>query len=68
MIRLDHFEHAIDEQRERYAVQEAADANRARKEAGRQRLIDMAADYSAGKKPALRGFRLWLARLFRLVP
>jgi transitional endoplasmic reticulum ATPase len=67
-IRLDHFEHAIDEQRERYAVQEAADATRARKEAGRQRLIDMAADYSADKKPALRGFRLWLARLFRLVP
>jgi transitional endoplasmic reticulum ATPase len=65
-IRFDHFEHAIDEQRERYAVQEAAEAVRVRKEAGRQRLIDMAADYSADKKPPLRGFRLWLARLFGL--
>ena len=66
-IRFDHFEHAIDEQHERYTVQEAAEAERARREAGRQRLIDMAADYSTDKKPALRGFRLWLARLFGLV-
>jgi transitional endoplasmic reticulum ATPase len=68
-IRLDHFEHAIEEQRERYAIQEAAEEERARKEAGRQRLLDIAANYgAANNKPALRGFRLWLARLFRLVP
>ncbi len=67
-IRLDHFEHAIEEQRERYAIQEAAEETRARKEVGRQRLLDMAANYSTNNKPALRGFRLWLARLFRLVP
>jgi transitional endoplasmic reticulum ATPase len=65
-IRFDHYEHAIAEQRERYTLQEAAEAERVRKEAGRQRLIDMAADYSADKKPPLRGFRLWLARLFGL--
>ena len=65
-IRLEHFERAIDEQRERYAVQELAEDARARKEAGRQRLIDMAADYNADAKPRLRGFRLWLARLFGL--
>jgi len=67
-IRLDHFEHAIEEQRERYAIQEAAEEERARKEVGRQRLLDIAANYGADNKPALKGFRLWLARLFRLVP
>jgi transitional endoplasmic reticulum ATPase len=66
-IRFDHFEHAIEEQHERYAIQEAAEEERARKEAGRQRLLDIAANYSADQKPALKGFRLWLARLFGLV-
>src|SRR5947209_5608664 len=68
LIRPEHFARAIDEQRERYAVQEEAQKGIARQEVGRQRLIDMAADYNANGKPALRGFRLWLARLFGLVP
>jgi transitional endoplasmic reticulum ATPase len=67
-IRADHFAHAIDEQRERYTTQEAAEEERGKQDRGRQRLIDMAADYDQQQKekPALRGFRLWLARLFRL--
>jgi transitional endoplasmic reticulum ATPase len=68
LIRADHFAHAIDEQRERYNTQEAAEEERGKQDRGRQRLIDMAADYDQQQKekPALRGFRLWLARLFRL--
>jgi transitional endoplasmic reticulum ATPase len=62
LIRPEHFARAIDEQRERYAVQEAAEAEQNRMEKGRQRLIEMAADQ--GQKPALSGWRLWLARLF----
>jgi transitional endoplasmic reticulum ATPase len=67
-IRADHFAHAIEEQRERYTTQEAAEEERGKQDRGRQRLIDMAADYDQRQKekPALRGFRLWLARLFRL--
>jgi transitional endoplasmic reticulum ATPase len=68
LIRPEHFARAIDEQRERYAVQEEAQENIARREEGRQRLIEMASNYSADGKPPLRGFRLWLARLFGLVP
>jgi len=67
VIRAEQFATAIDEQRERYAAQEEAEDAIMRKEAGRQRLLDMAADLNQqGKKP-LRGFRLWLARLFGLV-
>ncbi len=66
-IRPEHFARALDEQRDRYAVQEEAEENRARQERGRQRLIDMAADQDTNGKPPLRGFRLWLARLFGLV-
>ncbi len=62
-----HFAAAIEEQRERYETQHIAEDARARKEVGRQRLIDMAADLNASGKPPLRGIRLWLARLFRLV-
>nr|MBA2677436.1 CDC48 family AAA ATPase [Ktedonobacteraceae bacterium] len=67
-IRADHFAHAIEEQRERYNTQEAAEEVRSKQDRGRQRMIDMAADYDQQQKdkPALRGFRLWLARLFRL--
>lgn len=68
LIRPEHFARAIDEQRERYAIQEEAQENIARREEGRQRLIEMASNYSADGKPPLRGFRLWLARLFGLVP
>ncbi len=67
-IRREHFTTAIDEQRERYAVQEVAEESRQRQEEGRQRLLEMAANYTADGKPPLRGFRLWLARLFGLVP
>ncbi len=67
-IRPEHFASAIDEQRERYAVQEVAEEARTRQQEGRQRLIEMAANYSSGDKPPLSGFRLWLARLFGLVP
>jgi transitional endoplasmic reticulum ATPase len=65
-IRADHFAHAIEEQRERYTTQEAAEEERNKQDRGKQRLIDMAADYDQQQKekPALRGFRLWLARLF----
>lgn len=66
-IRMEHFAIAIGEQRERYALQEEAEDAILRKEAGRQRLLEMAANLNQqGKKP-LRGFRLWLARLFGLV-
>jgi len=67
-IRFKHFIQAIDEQNERYAIQKEADMAQVRKEAGRQRLIDMAANVASDGKPRLRGFRLWLARLFGLVP
>ena len=66
VIRAEHFARAIDEQRERYAVQEEAEEKRAREERGRQRLLDMAAGQGQGQRPPLRGFRLWLARLFGL--
>ncbi len=66
-MRAEQFAIAIGEQRERYAVQEAAEDVIMRKESGRQRLLDMATNLDQqGKKP-LRGFRLWLARLFGLV-
>ncbi len=66
-IRLDHLKRAIEEQHERYSVQAAIEAERARTERGRQRLIDMAAGSDANRqKRPLRGFRLWLARLFGL--
>jgi transitional endoplasmic reticulum ATPase len=68
LIRPEHFARAIDEQRERYAVQEEAEETLARREEGRQRLLEMASNYSPDGKPPLRGFRLWLARLFGLVP
>ena len=65
---MNHFLQAIDEQNIRYASQTAVEQAQSRKEAGRQRLIEMAADLNANEKPRLRGFRLWLARLFGLVP
>jgi transitional endoplasmic reticulum ATPase len=66
-IRAEHFARAIEEQRERYAIQEAAEEARRKQEQDRQRLIEMANDYEQKQlqKP-LRGFRLWLARLFGL--
>ena len=67
-IRMNHFLQAIDEQNIRYASHTAVEQAQSRKEAGRQRLIDMAADINTKEKPRLRGFRLWLARLFGLAP
>jgi transitional endoplasmic reticulum ATPase len=66
-IRAEHFAHAIEEQQARYSIQEGFDKERERQDRGRQRLIDMAADERADGTPHLRGFRLWLARLFGLV-
>jgi len=62
-IRPEHFAQAIDEQRERYAVQEEAEESVARREEGRQRLLEMAANYGSDREPPRRGFRYWLARL-----
>jgi transitional endoplasmic reticulum ATPase len=66
-IRPEHFARAIDEQRERYAVQEEAEETIARKEEGRQRLLDMAANYNPQAQLPKRGFRYWLARLLGIV-
>jgi transitional endoplasmic reticulum ATPase len=66
-IRPEHFAQAIDEQRERYAVQDEAEDAVVRREAGRQRLLEMAANYNSDRKPPRRGFRYWLARLLGLV-
>ncbi|GAC1501731.1 MAG: CDC48 family AAA ATPase [Ktedonobacteraceae bacterium] len=66
-IRPEHFARAIEEQKERYTAQEAVEEERERQDRGRQRLIDMASDYTTGQKPQLSGFRLWLARLFGLI-
>jgi transitional endoplasmic reticulum ATPase len=63
-IRMEHLERAIEEQQERYIAQEAIEKERERQERGRQRLIEMAADSGSKEKRPLRGFRLWLARLF----
>lgn len=61
----EHFARAIDEQRERYSAQAEVEEEQVRLARGRQRLLEIAADQE--EKPALRGFRLWLARLFGLV-
>ena len=66
-IRPEHFARAIDEQRERYAVQEEAEDAIARKEEGRQRLLEIAANYDSATQSPRRGFRYWLARLLGLV-
>jgi transitional endoplasmic reticulum ATPase len=66
-IRMEHFKRAIEEQQERYAAQEAIEKDRDRQERGRQRLIEMAADSDSKEKRPLRGFRLWLARIFGFV-
>src|SRR5947209_7979194 len=65
-IRAEHFACAIDEQRQRYAVQEESEEAQKRQEVGKQRLLEIAADYNTNGRPPLRGFRLWLARLFGL--
>jgi transitional endoplasmic reticulum ATPase len=44
-IRPEHFARAIDEQRQRYTVQEEAEETITKQDEGRQRLLEMAADY-----------------------
>lgn len=63
-IRMEHFARAVNEQRERYASLTAGEQIQKKQEEGRQRLLEMAADYGPGGQKPLRGFRLWLARLF----
>jgi transitional endoplasmic reticulum ATPase len=65
-IRREHFARAINEQNERYTVQKEVEETQKRQETGRQRLIEMAADYEESQKHPLRDFRLWLAHLFGL--
>ena len=63
----EHFAQAIDEQRERYAAQQEIEEQREREARGRQRLLDMATGKeppTPDGRPALRGWRLWLAKLF----
>ncbi len=64
-IRMEHFARSINEQRERYASMSAGEEAQKKQEEGRQRLLEMAANYGPdATKP--RGFRAWLARLFGL--
>src|SRR5262249_18451043 len=65
-IRMDHFARALNEQRERYQSFETNAEAQKKQEEGRQRLLEIAADYGPGKQKQLKGFRLWLARLFGL--
>jgi transitional endoplasmic reticulum ATPase len=65
-MRMDHFIRALDEQNERYANMKANSEAQRRQEEGRQRLLEMAANQSANGQKPLRGFRLFLARLFGL--
>lgn len=66
-VRMDHFTRALDEQNERYTNMIANSAAQRKQEEGRQRLLEMAANQGASGQKPLRGFRLFLARLFRLV-
>ncbi len=65
-MRMEHFTRAINELSERYAAMTANSEAQKKQEEGRQRLLEMAANYGPGGKKPLRGFRLWLARLFGL--
>ena len=65
-MRMEHFMHALDEQNERYASMIAQSEAQKKRDEGRERLLEMAANYGPGGKKPLRGFRLWLARLFGL--
>jgi hypothetical protein len=64
---MEHFTRALDEQRDRYVSLEAVQASQRKQEEGRQRLLERAADEGRIGQQPLRGFRYWLARLFRLV-
>lgn len=63
-IRSEHLMRAINEQRERYTAINAGAEAQKKQEEGRQRLLEMAADYGPGAPKPLKGFRYWLARIF----
>ncbi|HEX4714503.1 MAG TPA: AAA family ATPase, partial [Ktedonobacteraceae bacterium] len=65
-MRMEHFMHALNEQSERYTSLNANSEAQKKQDAGRQKLLEMAADYGPNGKKPLKGFRLWLARLFGL--
>ena len=65
-IRMEHFMRAINEQRERYKTLSANEEAQKKQEEGRQRMLEMAATYGPGGEKRLKGFRLWIARLFGL--
>lgn len=66
-IRMEHLTQAIREQRERYTSLNASTEAQKKQEEGRQRLLEMAANYGPDAQKPLRGFRRWLARIFGLV-
>jgi transitional endoplasmic reticulum ATPase len=66
-IRMEHFLLAFNEQQDRYASMEAGEEKLRKREEGHERLMEMATNYNTSGTLPLRGFRLWLARLFRLV-
>jgi transitional endoplasmic reticulum ATPase len=65
-IRLEHFARAFNELRERYQTLTTGQEAQKKQEEGRQRLLEMASKYGPGEQKPLRGFRLWIARLFGL--
>jgi transitional endoplasmic reticulum ATPase len=65
-MRMEHFARAFNEQRERYKTMTANEETQKKREEGRERLLEMASTYGPGGQRQLKGFRLWLARLFGL--
>jgi transitional endoplasmic reticulum ATPase len=66
-MRMDHFMHALDEQNERYTNMNANNEAQRKQEEIRQRAMEVVANQSTRAQKPLGGFRLFLARLFRLV-
>lgn len=66
-MRMEHFMKALEEQNERYATVNASNEAQRKQEETRQRFMEVAANYGPDAQKPLRGFRLFLARLFRLV-
>jgi transitional endoplasmic reticulum ATPase len=64
---MEHFMKALEEQNERYATVNASNEAQRKQEETRQRFMEVAANYGPDAQKPLRGFRLFLARLFRLV-
>ena len=66
-MRMEHFLRALDELNQRYAKMNADSEAQRKQDEGRQRLIEMAANQGPSGQRPLGGFRLFLARLFRLI-